>query len=312
MNRKRLPGLDPTLYEHPFDRQALDRLENTRGINLLTRKILDAGLEKYMWIKHTGDNVRITRDTLPEIYDLLAEACDILDMEQHPELYVFLEDKIRSFSSGEKQQLIALSSGALELLEPEELLFLIGRELGHIKSNHVLYRMIADSLQTFTQLASDISLGISNWFSLPLQVALMHWYRLSEFTADRAGLLTIQEPDVAVRAFIKVAGLPKMYHGRVSEADFRKQARQFAGFQMTSFEQLIRFAATYENDQPFLGIRVNQLDEWIESGAMDRILVGPQKVLARRCPGCGRKADPEDKFCAYCGQKLGAGDSAKV
>lgn len=298
---KTLSGLDPSTYEHPLDSQALERLKKRPGINMMTKKILDKGIEKYLWLKHTGDNLHITRELIPEVFDLLVKACEILDVDEVPELYVFLEDKIQTFASGDKKQLIALSSGALELLNEQELLFLIGREIGHIKSDHVLYRMIGDSLSSLTQLASDISLGISNWFSLPLQAALMHWYRMSEFTADRAGLLVVQDPELAIKTFIKIAGLPAMYQDRVTVDQFRKQARQFENFQLSGFDQFIRFAAAYENNQPFLCIRVNQLDEWVESGAYAEILESPRKFLPRRCSNCGQKADPEDKFCTNCG-----------
>lgn len=301
---KPLTGLNPASYEHPFDRQALERLKKRPGINMMTKRILDKGLEKYLWLKHTGDNMQITREIIPEVFDLMVKACEILDVDQVPELYVFLEDKIQTFASGDKKQLIALSSGALELLNEQELLFLIGREIGHIKSDHVLYRMIGDSLSSLTQLASDISLGISNWFSLPLQAALMHWYRMSEFTADRAGLLVVQDPDLAVKTFIKLAGLPSKYQDRVTVEHFRTQARQFDDFQLSGFEQFIRFAAAYENHQPFLCIRVNQLDDWVAQGSYGDILESPRKFLQRRCSNCGQKADPEDRFCIQCGQPI--------
>ena len=100
-----LKGLYSTEYEHPFDRQSLDKLENTRGLEMLTNRVLDYGLEKYLHIKHTGDNIRVEKETIPEIYDILIEACNILDMREVPELYINLEDKIKSFTSGEKQRI---------------------------------------------------------------------------------------------------------------------------------------------------------------------------------------------------------------
>ena len=113
-------------------------------------------------MKYTGNNLQVTHRNLPEIHDLLREACRILEMEEVPELYLQLEDKITSFSSGEKRRMIVLSSGAIELLTEEELLFLIGRELGHIRSDHVLYRMMAESLAVIAQLISDVTLGMGN------------------------------------------------------------------------------------------------------------------------------------------------------
>lgn len=298
-------------YEHPFDRASLDRLQRTRGLDLLTEKLLEWGLEKYLRMKYTGNNLRITHRNLPVVHDLLREGCRILEMDDVPELYLQLEDKITSFSSGERRRLIVISSGALELLSEEELLFLIGRELGHIRSDHVLYRMMADSLAVIAQLISDVTLGLGNMLSMPLQAALMHWYRLSEFTADRAGLLVCQNPQVVGQALIKMAGLPARFEGSVSVADLRTQALEFDDLNLNNFDKLLRFAASYEEAQPFIVIRASQLFQWVEDGDYARILERPETVdipAEQRCPRCQEPFKPGDDYCAFCGQALQAGD----
>ena len=307
MERKTFNSLYSYEYEHPFDRQSLDRLEKTRGLDLLTQKLLDKGLEKFLLIKHTGDNIKITHDNIPEIYTILEEACKILNVFPVPELYLQLEDKIKSFTSGERRRIIVLSSGAIDLLNEDELLFMIGRELGHIKSNHVLYRMMAESLKVVTQFISDVTLGIGNLLSMPLQIALMHWYRMSEFTADRAGLLTCQDPDIAANSFIKIAGLPLKYHGRVSVDHFKEQAKEFDDIQEGNFDKVIRFAASYENPQPFTVIRGSQLFKWIEKGEYERLLNRdlPKIVDSNHtCPNCHAVFTPDEYFCRMCGTQV--------
>ena len=304
--RNPLQQLYSVEYEHPFDRKALDKLENTPGLELFTKKVLDKGLEKYLRIKHTGNNIRIHEKNIPEIHSLLVEAVNILGIPEVPELYIYLEDKIQSFSSGQNQQVIVLSSGAIDLLNEEELFFLIGRELGHIKSNHVVYHMMAYSIQTVAQIISDISLGVGNIISMPLQVALLYWHRMSEFTADRAGLLACQDLDVAINALIKIAGLPEKYHGRISINDFRKQADEFNDFNESQVDKFIRFAADYENHQPFTVIRAGQLFKWVETGDYDRVLNRDTlgAVKGSSCYNCGYKVLPSHNFCRNCGAAL--------
>ncbi|WNJ19255.1 M48 family metallopeptidase [Pontibacter sp. G13] len=305
--RKTLSHLYTYEYEHPFDRDSLDRLERTRGLEMLTQRTLDWGLEKYLLIKATGDNIQVTQSNIPELYELLLEACRILAMPEIPELYIQLEDKITSFTSGEKRRVIVISSGAVDLLNDAELLFLIGRELGHIKSNHVLYRMMADSLKVITQLISDVTLGVGNLLSMPLQIALMHWYRMSEFTADRAGLLTCQDPDVAANSFIKIAGLPVKYHGRVTVDDLKRQAHKFDNLKESNIDKLIRFVASYENPQPFTIIRASQLFRWIDAGEYERLLKiesAPPQISPTGCPNCKFPFEEDDMFCQQCGYRL--------
>lgn len=311
MERKRLIDLNPVEYEHPFDKNALDRLENTRGLELVTRKVMDYGLERYHRILHTGDNIRVTPTNIPELHSILEEATDILEMDEKPELYLHLEDKITSLSSGDSRLIIVLSTGAIELLTDDELLFLIGRELGHIKSNHVLYRMMADSLQVVSQVIGEISLGIGNLVSMPLRVALLHWYRMSEFTADRAGLLACQDMNVAANAFVKIAGLPQKYHGRVTVEDFRSQAEEFEEVEEKSIDKLINFIAVHDQSQPFTVIRGAQLFQWEEGGQYEGILARDsfRELVERtgklkRCYNCGFEITEDEVYCRMCGAKV--------
>ncbi len=304
--RKRLENLYSVEYEHPFDKKALDQLENTRGIDLVTRKALNHGLERYMRIKHTGDNIRITPHNIPEIYEILEEACHIMGIQEIPELHIMLDDQIQSSTSGEKRRIIVMSSGAIELLNSDELLFVFGRELGHIKSNHVIYHMMAHSIKVVAQIISDMTLGLGNMLSMPLQAALLYWHRMSEFTADRAGLLTCQDINIAAHCLIKMAGLPEQYHGRISIQDLREQSEEFEDIKEGTFDKMIRFAAEYDNPQPFTIIRAAQLFKWYDSGAYERVLSRQTQMEFSEmlCPNCQAIILPSYHFCRMCGTKL--------
>ncbi|MGB9977622.1 MAG: M48 family metalloprotease [Thermovenabulum sp.] len=59
------------------------------------------------------------------------------------------------------------------------------------------------------EIVGSITLGAGKLLSTGLQIALLNWVRMSEFTADRAGLLTCQDPEVAASALMKLAGVPQ-------------------------------------------------------------------------------------------------------
>src|SRR3989442_8403804 len=96
-----------------------------------------------------------------------------------------------------------INSGALKLVEDDELRALLGHEVGHVMSGHALYH-------TLLVLILNVSLGFLPFLAgialLPIQLALLEWFRKSELSSDRAGLLASQDPNASLRMFLKMAG----------------------------------------------------------------------------------------------------------
>jgi hypothetical protein len=102
-------------------------------------------------------------------------------------------------------------------------------------------------------------------------VALLEWYRKSELSSDRAGLLTVQDPEIAMRAMLKMAG-----GGDSSEtnlAEFIQQAEEYrTGGDVA--DQVFKILNLMGTTHPFWVLRVSEIRSWIETGAYDRILRG--------------------------------------
>ena len=129
---------------------------------------------------------------------ILRKACDLLDSPMVPALYI-APGEINAFTAGVKKPLILLYSGAIDCLTPEELLFVIAHEVGHIKSGHVLYYQIAEFIPIIGEIVGAATFGLGEIFGAGLQLALLRWKRMSEYTADRAGLLACKDAEVALR-----------------------------------------------------------------------------------------------------------------
>jgi Zn-dependent protease with chaperone function len=108
--------------------------------------------------------------------------------------------QVNAFTAGVERPIVVVTSGAVDLLTHEELAFLIGHELGHIKSGHVLYHQMADILPLLGSIVASATLGMGGLVSTGIQLALLNWYRMSEFPADRAGLLVCKTPRPRERA----------------------------------------------------------------------------------------------------------------
>src|SRR5438128_10086577 len=100
---------------------------------------------------------------------------------------------------------IVVTSGLVDLLDTDELRGVVGHELGHIKSGHMLYHTMAVFIALVARVAAR-NLPFINLVSQALLIAFYDWLRKSELTADRAGLLVSQDSDVVVRTLLKLAG----------------------------------------------------------------------------------------------------------
>ncbi len=85
--RKRLTGLRPQAYEHPQDAVALNLLKKTPGLDTVTRKVNEWGLDRQLHIQATDSYLRATPDRFSELHELLDTACTNLD-ERIPRLYI--------------------------------------------------------------------------------------------------------------------------------------------------------------------------------------------------------------------------------
>lgn len=313
MARQVLSGLRPQAYEHPLDRQALDALQRTAGLDTLVRKCNEWGLERVLRVQLTGSNLRVTADAFPEIHAMIERACQALDLPRMPEVYIAAGGEINAFTAGVANPIVVLNSGSIDLLDDDELFFVIAHELGHVKSSHVLYYQMAEFLPIIGEIIGTATLGIGEVLSVGVQVALLNWKRMSEFTADRAGLLATQDVGAAMNAMMKLAGLPTKYYGRVNVDDFAAQARAFEALDSDKLSRIAKWLSTMGQTHPWTVLRANQFLAWIDSGAYEKVLAAPADVplllpagVGRYCPQCGFGLAGPESFCPGCGTGVAA------
>jgi len=265
-NKKILHGLDHQEYEHEFDRKALYNLESTPGLSAVGKFITKHTVEQYYTIQYTGSSLKVTKENYPRVYEYLEYACQILDLPM-PELYIKWGYDINACTIGAVNPIIVLDSGLLDLCSDDEILFIIGHECGHIKSNHMLYHMMS---QVINGIINEIPFGRAVAFSI--QYALYYWSRMSEFSADRAGLLCCQNMKAAAAAFAKMAGLPVSEYPNIDVKSFVKQAQDFQDLDYDGMSKFLKFVSVLNNDHPWTVMRTSQLINWVNSGAVKQIM----------------------------------------
>jgi hypothetical protein len=105
-------------------------------------------------------------------------------------------------------------------------------------------------------------------------IGLLEWMRKAELSADRAGLLTGQDPETALSTLMKLAG--GGYENETDLNTFMVQAdeyRQGGDVADAVFKILNLLGSTH----PFHVLRAAELRDWIEAGEYDRVLRGEYK-----------------------------------
>ena len=259
----KLSRLSPSDFRHPADARAMDQLQDTRGLDTVIRKFYEIGIEDLMKVQYSGSCLRLTRRNFPELIFLLEQSADVLGLSTIPELYVQRSDLLEATTIGADMPMVVLTSECIDKLTPSEITFLIGREVGHILNEHVLYRELGLVFPQLMDALSTVTLGLSGLISTSLRYALFRWRRMSDYSADRAGLLCCQEEEVPFQVMAKQAGLPERKWETFQMPDLYEQARAFDRKMDKAMERL----ADVFFDYPSWGIaRARELREWLATG----------------------------------------------
>ena len=291
-----LVNLKPETYEHPFDREALRKLRAIPGLDRVANFLLNWTYVKWHLIELKGSNFKITHESCPQLYNLVKEVEATLDITDRPEIYTQWDYSLNGYTTGTRgDTLMVLNSGAVDLLTDQQLKFVVGHEMGHIKSNHILYHMMA---QFFPMIASAIP-GAS-LLATPLQFALIYWNRMSEFTSDRAGLLACQDKESALSAIVKMCGLPMKYFDNLNEEAFLRQAEEFERMHHDFISGAMANLSILTSSHPWNVFRAAELVKWINSGEYDRI-INEAHSNTKRCTDCGHVVASTVNVCPICG-----------
>ncbi|HJR42048.1 MAG TPA: M48 family metallopeptidase [Gemmatimonadaceae bacterium] len=279
-DRKVLTQISPTAWEHPADRAALQTLRAIPGFDDLVRKILGFFGERGIRHLFLANAVKIGPRQRPKLNTLYTEVLETMDWPERPDLYVTQTPFANAGAVGFERPFIVLNSGALALLDREEQRVILGHELGHIMSGHATYRTIALILLWIGSRNLPFLAGMA---LLPIELALFEWYRKSELSSDRAGMLASQDPNASMRMFLKFAGggaryetdggLPAEEEDTISLDEFLVQAREYeeGGSAIDTIFKVLNVAF---RTHPFNTVRAGELQRWMTSGQYERILGG--------------------------------------
>jgi Zn-dependent protease with chaperone function len=286
--RVALPQISPLAWEHPADRAALNTLRAIPAVDDILKKIYGYFGERGIRLLFQANAVRVGPKQFPRLDRMMDEVCATLDWPTRPELYVSQSPEANAGAFGMERPFIVLQSGVVQLLDDDELQVVLGHELGHIMSEHMLYRTVAIMLLRVGLHSLPALAGIA---LQPIRYALLEWMRKSELSCDRAGLLATQAPATAMRNFLKMAG-----GGAADEMDvdaFMAQAREYMDSESTA-DFFGKILVLLDRTHPFNTLRAAHLQRWIEEGHYDRIVRGEYPKRGSQDAKAGLRTDFSD------------------
>ena len=160
------------------------------------------------WFEASVNGLRLSEKQLPEIFLAAIRAARIMALRYLPELYVSGEQMWDATTLGTDNSAFIVLGSVLTNFKGDDLLFVLGREMGHVRAGHALWKTVMQFVSGRAHHRSIMGDGVlkllnpAKLVESAIDAPLMAWSRHSEITADRAGMLVVGKEDVARRVLM--------------------------------------------------------------------------------------------------------------
>jgi Zn-dependent protease with chaperone function len=254
------------------------------------RKLIELQYERALRQVLLASSVKLGPDQLPEVWEPYRAAVATLDLPDVYDLYVTQYPFANAAAIGSGKPMIVLYSELVDLLEPDEVAAVLGHELGHILSEHVVYRTALLILLQLTMIRVPVVAGLP---LVALRSALLEWSRAAELTCDRAATLVTRDPLVMCRTLMVMAG--GAASRRLNLDAFLRQAAEYHEWD-SGWDRARRFFIELGLTHDFPVRRVAELIKWVRGGDYDRIISGD---YVRRSDPVAARAYAGDAYAHY-------------
>jgi len=147
----------------------------------------------------------LTQRRSPQLYTL-AQECATRLQPGAVAFYVVPSKTLNAYTFGlSTPKVVVLYSALLEIMDADELRFIIGHELGHVRLGHTWLNSLVGGMA---------GIPAANAITALLTMVFLWWNRACEHSADRAGMLACGKPEKAITALIKLVAGPQALNAR--------------------------------------------------------------------------------------------------
>ena len=289
--------LEATAFQLPEDKELLKKFDSVK-IPTLMRPMLKTE-EEYIvpWLrKHTADvqdyeltikmmrqGVLVTEKQFAWVKSEVDACAAILHISPSPAVFIVGKGRMKAEAVNFKTPFIVLPSELVDKSSPKALRFAIGRQMGHIKCDHVFYKTLT------SEASGSLELVLGKWgqellnsfFGKISDLILVDWILAHEISADRAGLIACQDMAVAQRALLNFKLAISFESIKFNIEDYLKQARIVQEKQKLILEELPKpvqkgighwqRSERLQSEHPFILQRIKALQEYAESEAYQKL-----------------------------------------
>jgi Zn-dependent protease with chaperone function len=152
--------------------------------------------------KHQGllvDAQRVTPQSLPELMKLIDENDSRLQVEP-VNVFIARSSQLNAYTFGmDSPKAIVLYSALFKIMDRDEIQFILGHEMGHVKLGHTWLNTLVGGMAGIPSSVGAAAI---------MELAFRWWNRACEYSADRAGVLACAKPAKAISALVKLEAGP--------------------------------------------------------------------------------------------------------
>lgn len=189
----------------------------------------------------------VTPQTSLQLYALVRECQNRLNPGA-VDVFVVPSRQMNAYTFGVSQpRAIVLYSSLLQVMDADELKFIIGHEMGHVALGHTWWNTMLGGM-------AGVPVGLGT--AVVITFAFRWWNRACEYSSDRAGLLACSNPAKAITAMIKLVA---------PEADTPQEIALVMQALDRQDDSLVNVLAGTLATHPMLISRINAIKEYSQS-----------------------------------------------
>ena len=260
--------MDVNAFMWNLDAQTMAVLQSLGPITDAARHM--AGKVGRPWFEAATNGIRLSERQFPEIFSAAIRAAQIMGLQRMPEIYLSGAQLWDAITLGSDEQAFIVVGSVLTYFKGDELLYLLAREMGHIRAGHVMWTTVSRFLTGSTHMDRSIMGRGSGLLDAvkPTKIlenardaALMTWCRHSEITADRAGMLAVGNPEIARKVLMSWSMKSFPLYQRINMDAWMEQEE-------ASDERLIGVSEMMMSTMPYLARRMKMLRDFGSSEHM--------------------------------------------